>query len=110
MGQALREQKPGQNLMSARRRQSLPAFQEHPLEMESRLKREEADARWRRQKEMIVIGSAAYISLGAFTVWAIVLLSGSYSSTDKMLLSGFIIQLLTNLFLFVADKKPHWKK
>jgi hypothetical protein len=78
--------------------------------MGSRLKREEADARWKRQKEMIVIGSAAYFSLGAFTVWAIVLLSGSYSSTDKMLLSGFIIQLLTNLFLFVAGKKPYWKK
>lgn len=110
MSQALKGRKREQNIPAARKRQFLPTHPEHPLEMESRLKREEADARWRRQKEMIVIGSAAYISLGSFTVWAIVLLSGSYSSTDKMLLSGFIIQLLTNLFLFVAGKKPYWKK
>lgn len=108
MSQALKR-KTDESSRASGKSHPLSVSREHRLEMESRLKREEADSRWKRQKEMIVIGSAAYISLGAFTVWAIVLLSGSYSSTDKLLLSGFIIQLLTNLFLFVAGKKANLK-
>jgi hypothetical protein len=58
---------------------------------------------------MIIIGSVAF-SLCAFTVLAIVLLSGSYPSTDKLILITLITQLLSNLFLHVAGKKPDFKK
>jgi hypothetical protein len=109
MSRELKEREPHQNLTAARKKQHVPKSLEYRIATELRLKREEAEARWSRQKEMIVIVSIAYISLGSFTVWAIVLLSVAYSSPDKMLLTGFIIQLLTNLFLYLAGKKPSWK-
>jgi len=110
MSQALKVRKRSQNVTVARKRQPLASLREHRLERESRLRREEADARWKRIKEMIVIGSVAYISLCAFSILAIVLLSGSYPSTDKLILIGFITQLLTNLFLHMAGKMPDFKK
>lgn len=58
---------------------------------------------------MLLVGSLAYVALGSFTVWAGVLLSGSYTSTDKQLVTGFIVQLLMNLFLGVAGKKSQGK-
>jgi hypothetical protein len=109
MSQA-RDRKTDQRLRVSGKRQPLTASREHPLDRESRLRREEDEARWKRMKEMIVIWSVAYISLGSFTVWAIVLLSGSYSSTEKQILTGFLIQLLFNLYLFLAGKRPSFKK
>lgn len=109
MSREIKAHKFNQNLTTARKKQHVSKSPECPVATEVRLKREDADARWNRQKEMIVIVSVAYISLGSFTVWGIVLLSGAYSSTDKMLLTGFIIQLLTNLFLYLTGKKPNWK-
>lgn len=78
--------------------------------MESRLRTAEADARWRRRKDMILVGTLAYVVIGSFTVWAVVLLSGAYPSTEKQLITGFIVQLLINLFLVVAGKKIDWKE
>jgi hypothetical protein len=109
MSQALKERGSEQTLQAGRKKQPMPTSPKYPIEMKLRLKKEEADARWRRQKEMIVIVSVAYISLGSFTVWAIVLLSAAYSLTEKQLLTGFIVQLLVNLLLYLLGKKPDWK-
>lgn len=109
MSRALKERGSDQTLQAGRKKQPKPTSSEYPIEIELRLKKEEADARWKRQKEMIVIVSVAYISLGSFTVWAIVLLSAAYSLTEKQLLTGFIVQLLVNLFLYLVGKKPNWK-
>lgn len=59
---------------------------------------------------MILVGTLAYVVMGSFTVWAVVLLSGAYPSTEKQLITGFIVQLLINLFLIVAGKKINWKE
>ena len=83
---------------------------ERQLELSARLRIEEANARWQRQKDMILVGSLAYVVIGSFTVWAVVLLSGAYPSTEKQLVTGFIVQLLINLFLVVAGKKINWKE
>lgn len=110
MSQAVKERKSGQSLLTVRQRQPPPAPREHLHERESRLKREESDARCKRIREMIAFVSVAFISVGSFTVLAVVLLSGSYPSTDKLILISFINQLLTNLFLFMAGKMPNFKK
>jgi hypothetical protein len=110
MSQALKERKSGQSSTAARRRRLRSTSAECLLEIESRLKREDDDARWKRQKEMIIVGSVAYVSLGSFTVLAVALLSGAYPSTDKVILIGFITQLLTNLLLYMRGNTPKFKK
>lgn len=107
---ALKERNPDQNAIVDRKRQPRPEPREHKLEMHSRLKREEAEARWKLVKEIIVVVSVAFISVGSFTILSVVLLSGAYPSTDKLILISFITQLLTNLFLYMAGKVPKFKK
>lgn len=107
---APKEQKSGRNLPVVRKRQPPPALREHPGERASRLKREESDARSKHIREMIFFVSVAFISVGSFTVLAVVLLSGSYPSTDKVVLISFITQLLSNLFLYMGGKMPKLKK
>jgi hypothetical protein len=110
MSQAEKERKSGQNLPTVQKRQLLPVPREHPEERAARLKREDSDARCKRIREMIVFVSVAFISVGSFTVLAVVLLSGSYPSTDKLVLISFITQLLTNLFLYMGGKMPKFNK
>jgi hypothetical protein len=109
MSQAVKERKTSQKLTVVRKRQPL-APREHPQDRASRLKREESEARCKQIREMIVFVSAAFISVGSFTVLAVVLLSGSYPSTDKVVLISFISNLLSNLFLYMGGKMPNFKK
>lgn len=108
--QVLTKRNSSQNLPAAGKRQPAPPVREHPQERESRLKREESDARWKRIKEIIVIGLVGYISVCASTLLMIVLLTGTYPSTDKLILITLITQLLSNLFLNLAGKMPELKK
>ncbi len=110
MNRTLGTRRVGEKVTSAQKPPTAMASrQERQLELKTRLRIEEADARWHRRKEMLLVGSLAYVALGSFTVWAGVLLSGSYTSTDKQLITGFIAQLLMNLFLSVAGKKSRGK-
>jgi hypothetical protein len=111
MSRSLSERGTGNKATVARSPAVTPASrQERQLELESRLRIVEADACWQRWKDMILVGSLAYVVLGSFTVWAVVLLSGAYPSAEKQLITGFIVQLLINLFLVVAGKKLRWKE
>ena len=111
MSRPLNARRTGEHATMARRGAAAPSSrQERQLELALHLRIEEANARWQRQKDMIFVGTLAYVVLGSFTVWAVVLLSGTYSATDKQLLTGFIVQLLINLFLVAAGKKIKWKE
>lgn len=89
---------------------TLISCQESQLELKSRLGIEEDNARWQRRKDMILVGTFSYVVLGSFTIWVVVLLPGAYSSTDKQLITGFIVQLLFNLFFIVTGKRIKWKE
>lgn len=97
----------------ARRTAAITASrQEKQMELESRLQIQEMeardqmeDARWRRLKEMIFVVTLACLALVSFTIWAVILLSRSYPSAEKQLITVFIVQLLVNLFVVVAGKK-----
>ena len=86
--------------------------QNRRVELESRLQVQEVeardrmeDARWRRRKDMLFVVTLACLAVGSFTIWGVILLSPSYPSAEKQLITGFIVQLLFNLFVVVAGKK-----
>jgi hypothetical protein len=110
MNRALKAQRTGKKATASQKPAVTLAYRQgKQLELETRLRIQEANAHWQRRKDMILVGTLAYVVLGSFTVWSVVLLSRSYSSAEKQLITGFIVQLLVNQFLIVAGKKIKWK-
>jgi hypothetical protein len=107
MSQALKARKLNPKPSVVRGRQLQPSSREHHLERESRLRIAEAEARCQRWVRLISILVINFIVLGASTVWAIAFL-GNYSTTDKQYMTGFIVQIVLNLLLFLAGKKFKW--
>jgi uncharacterized membrane protein len=110
MSQVLKGQKSGQNLPAARRRQPLPASREHPMERESRLRREEADSRSKRLKEMILVGSAAFVILNASVTSTYLVLSKASTPSDRLLAFYVLGQMMSILIGVVMGKNINWKK
>lgn len=106
MSQALKPRKPNPKPTVARKR-SRPLPREHRLDRESRLRIAEAEARVQRWLKLISIVVINIIVLGASGVWAVSFL-GNYSATDKQYMTGFIVQIVLNLLLFLAGKKFKW--
>jgi hypothetical protein len=110
MSQAVEEQKTSQKVTVARKRQPPPTFPEHTLEMESRLRREEADAFWKRLKEMILIGSAAFVILSAGVASTYLIVSKGASPSDRQQAFYVLGNMMSILVGVVMGKTIKWGK
>jgi uncharacterized membrane protein len=110
MAQVLKEQKTDQNLPAVRKRHPQPASREHKLELESRLRREEADARSKRQKEMVLVWSAVFVILNACITSTYLVLSKASSPSDRLLAFYILGQMMSILIGVVMGKNINWKK
>ena len=106
MSRALKSRKPNRKPAVARKR-TQPPQREHLLEMESRLRIEEAEARCQRLLKITSIMVINAVVLIASAVWAVSFL-GNYPPSDKQYMNMFIIQIVLNLLLYLAGKKFKW--
>ena len=95
---------PSQKITVDGRKLPQSATQEHRMEMEARLRMAEADARWRRGKEMILVGSTASVVLSVCVMSAIVFCSSSYSLTDRQLMAALLGHVLALLIGVLVGK------
>lgn len=109
MSQAISERRPPQKVPVARVRSARPAAAERHLEMEARLRILEADARWRRAKEQIIVGSAMTVILNACAVSTFTIVSRAATPADRQL--GFLVlgQLIALLVGVGVGKNLKWK-
>lgn len=110
MSQAVEDRRLIQNLPAAERRQDLPSSREHPLEREVRLRIKEADARWQRIKEIILIGSAVFVILSTCIASTYLLLSRGSSPSEKLVAFYVLGQMMGILVGVVMGKNIKWRK
>ena len=109
MSQAISRRKSLQTAPTTRGRSAPPAPAEHPLEMEARLRMQEADARWRRNKEKIFIGVAATTILDVCVVSTFLIMSKSSSPSDRQLSFFVMGQIIVILVGVLVGKNIKWK-
>lgn len=82
---------------------------EHPLEMEARLRTQEADARWRRAKEKTLVCSAVAVILNACAISTFLIVSKAATPADRQL--GFLVlgQIIALLVGVGVGKNLKWK-
>jgi uncharacterized membrane protein len=78
--------------------------------METRLRIQEADARWQRIKEMVLVGSAVFVILTACVASTYLLLSKASSPSDRLLAFYVLGQMMGILVGVVMGKNINWKK
>lgn len=109
MSQDIGGRKPLQKAPSTRAIPAGSVPQEHRLEREARLRIQEADARWRRTKEKILVGSAVAVILDACVVSTFLIVSQSSTPSDRQL--GFLVlgQIIALLVGVLVGKNLKWK-
>lgn len=109
MSQAISGRRPQQKVPTARARSVRPVPPEDPLEMGVRLRIHEADARWRRAKEKLLVGSAAAVILNACAVSTFLIVSKGATPGDRQL--GFLVlgQIIALLVGVGVGKNLKWK-
>jgi hypothetical protein len=75
------------------------------LEVENRLKSEEADAELRRWKDKAMTIAFLTIAFGLCTVWGIVFLTGRFPPEDKRWVTDVFGNLVYGLICFMAGKR-----
>jgi hypothetical protein len=110
MSRALNARQTGERTTTARRPAAArPSRQEKPLELESRFRIQEEDARWRRAKEKIIVVSAVAVILDACAVSTFLITSKAATSGDRQL--GFLVlgQIIVLLVGVAVGKNFNWK-
>lgn len=109
MSQAISERKTPQKAPGTRSRPARSTSPEHPLEMEARLRIQEDDARWRRTKEKILVGSAVAVILDACVVSTLLIVSKSSTPSDRQLAFLVMGQIIALLVGVLVGKNLKWK-
>lgn len=104
MSQTLSDKRPLQKAAVVKRRAARLTSHEHRREMEARLRMVEADARWKRGKEMIFVGSVATVVLSVCVPSAKVFWSSSSTLSDKQLAAALLGQILALLIGVLVGK------
>lgn len=110
MSRTLRARQTGEGAATARRPAApRPSRQEMRLELESRFRTQEADARWRRAKEKILVCSAVAVILDACAVSTFLIVSKAATPGDRQL--GFLVlgQIIALLVGVGVGKNLKWK-
>lgn len=83
---------------------ALPA--EHPLEMKARLRIEAAEARWKRVREMVLVGTAVFVIVNVCLMSTILICAPSTSSDKQagMFMLSQIVSILLGAVLGKAVK------
>jgi hypothetical protein len=77
--------------------------------MEARLRIQEADARWRRTKEKILVGSAVAVILDVCVMSTFLIVSKSSAPSDRQLAFLVMGQLIALLVGVLVGKNLKWK-
>lgn len=110
MSRTLSTRQTGEKATAARRpAEARSSREERQLELESRLRVREADARWRRAKEKLLVGSAVAVILDACLVCTFLITSKAATSADRQL--GFLVlgQIIALLVGVGVSKNLKWK-
>jgi len=83
---------------------------EHPLEMESRLRIAEADARWRRQREMIIVWTGVLVALITSAAGTFTIVSKTATPSDRQLAFLVLGELIALMFTVLFGKTIKWRR
>jgi len=112
MSQALSERRPQSPPKIAGRKSASPqtSSPEHLLEMKTRLRIEEENARWNRNKELLIVMSVVIVVVCACVASTALILSGSSTQSDKILAFFVLGQIITVLLSAAVGKIFKWIK
>jgi hypothetical protein len=89
--------------------ESAAASAQH-LEMECRLRIQEAGSRWQRNKELILIGAAVFVILDTCAVSTFLIASKSASSSDRQQAFFVLGQIIAILIGVIVGKNIKWER
>lgn len=104
VGQARPAQRSSSKSPAAKKRQATTVPSSSRLELENRLKMEEADAELRRWKDRALVRAFLVVAFGLCVVWGVVFLSGRFSPEDKRWVTDVFGNLVYGLVCFMAGK------